>query len=65
MSDQIPMRVAVVGATGFQGGAVARLLAERGQRVRTLTRAAEADRPRCAAPRSWAVTWPIPPMCGG
>ncbi|MFI6083394.1 SDR family oxidoreductase [Streptomyces sp. NPDC051217] len=45
MSDQIPMRVAVVGATGFQGGAVARLLAERGQRVRTLTRAAEADRP--------------------
>ncbi|WP_330173532.1 NmrA family NAD(P)-binding protein [Streptomyces sp. NBC_01498] len=45
MSDQIPMRVAVVGATGFQGGAVARLLTERGHGVRTLTRAAEPDRP--------------------
>ncbi|MCH0538058.1 NmrA family NAD(P)-binding protein [Streptomyces sp. MUM 203J] len=45
MSDHIPMRVAVVGATGFQGGAVARLLAGRGHRVRTLTRRPEADRP--------------------
>ncbi|MFD3532914.1 SDR family oxidoreductase [Streptomyces sp. NPDC058664] len=45
MSSQIPMRVAVVGATGFQGGAVARLLAERHHRVRTLTRRAAADRP--------------------
>lgn len=39
------MRVAVVGATGFQGGAVARLLAERRHRVRTLTRRPSADRP--------------------
>lgn len=39
------MRVAVVGATGFQGGAVARLLAERHHGVRTLTRRADADRP--------------------
>jgi NAD(P)H dehydrogenase (quinone) len=45
MSDQIPMRVAVVGATGFQGGATARLLVERGHRVRTLSRKPEADRP--------------------
>ncbi|MET9435985.1 NmrA family NAD(P)-binding protein [Streptomyces sp. NPDC006551] len=45
MSRQIPMRVAVVGATGFQGGAVARLLTERHQRVRTLTRRPEGDRP--------------------
>ncbi|MFG3494766.1 SDR family oxidoreductase [Streptomyces sp. NPDC047928] len=45
MSDHIPMRVAVVGATGFQGGAVARLLAERKHRVRTLTRRPEGDRP--------------------
>ncbi|MFE4590001.1 SDR family oxidoreductase [Streptomyces laurentii] len=40
-----PMRVAVVGATGFQGGAVARLLVDRGHRVRTLSRRPEADRP--------------------
>ena len=39
------MRVAVVGATGFQGGATARLLAERNHRVRTLSRKPEADRP--------------------
>jgi uncharacterized protein YbjT (DUF2867 family) len=39
------MRVAVVGATGFQGGAVARLLAERHHRVRTLTRRPAGDRP--------------------
>lgn len=39
------MRVAVVGATGFQGGAVARLLAERHHRVRALTRRPSADRP--------------------
>ncbi|MFE2558452.1 SDR family oxidoreductase [Streptomyces sp. NPDC059352] len=45
MSSQIPMRVAVVGATGFQGGAVARLLVERHHRVRALTRRPEADRP--------------------
>ncbi|WP_189601491.1 SDR family oxidoreductase [Streptomyces lateritius] len=45
MSSQIPMRVAVVGATGFQGGAVARLLAGRHHRVRTLTRRPEGDRP--------------------
>ncbi|MDH2387258.1 MULTISPECIES: SDR family oxidoreductase [Streptomyces] len=45
MSDHIPMRVAVVGATGFQGGATARLLAERGHRVRTISRRPEADRP--------------------
>ncbi|MFJ8669348.1 SDR family oxidoreductase [Streptomyces sp. NPDC093600] len=45
MSRQIPMRVAVVGATGFQGGAVARLLTERHHRVRTLTRRPEGDRP--------------------
>lgn len=45
MSDHIPMRVAVVGATGFQGGATARLLAERHHRVRTLSRKPEADRP--------------------
>ncbi|MFD5327067.1 SDR family oxidoreductase [Streptomyces sp. NPDC127092] len=45
MSSQNPMRVAVVGATGFQGGAVARLLAERHHRVRTLTRRPEGDRP--------------------
>ncbi|MGR8008198.1 SDR family oxidoreductase [Streptomyces hypolithicus] len=45
MSDQMPMRVAVVGATGFQGGAVARLLAERNHRIRTLTRKPEAERP--------------------
>ncbi|WP_176741045.1 SDR family oxidoreductase [Streptomyces agglomeratus] len=48
MSDQIPMRVAVVGATGFQGGAVARLLAERKHRVRTLTRRPEGERPALA-----------------
>ncbi|MEV6393267.1 NmrA family NAD(P)-binding protein [Streptomyces sp. NPDC051907] len=45
MSDHIPMRVAVVGATGFQGGATARLLAERNHRVRTLSRKTQADRP--------------------
>ncbi|MFJ9806933.1 SDR family oxidoreductase [Streptomyces sp. NPDC101158] len=45
MSSQNPMRVAVVGATGFQGGAVARLLVERHHRVRTLTRRPEGDRP--------------------
>ncbi|MGA5192338.1 SDR family oxidoreductase [Streptomyces exfoliatus] len=45
MSSEIPMRVAVVGATGFQGGAVARLLAGRRHRVRTLTRRPAADRP--------------------
>ncbi|MFE0650598.1 SDR family oxidoreductase [Streptomyces sp. NPDC059534] len=45
MSSEIPMRVAVVGATGFQGGAVTRLLAERHHRVRALTRRPEADRP--------------------
>ncbi|WP_149184073.1 SDR family oxidoreductase [Streptomyces sp. TRM49041] len=39
------MRVAVVGATGFQGGAIARLLAERNHRVRTLSRRPEGDRP--------------------
>ncbi|MEU9860851.1 NmrA family NAD(P)-binding protein [Streptomyces sp. NPDC047971] len=39
------MRVAVVGATGFQGGAMARLLAERHHRVRTLTRRPAGDRP--------------------
>ncbi|MFI2368922.1 SDR family oxidoreductase [Streptomyces sp. NPDC018833] len=46
MSDHIPMRVAVVGATGFQGGATARLLAECGHRVRTLSRKPEEDRPK-------------------
>ncbi|MFF3320864.1 SDR family oxidoreductase [Streptomyces sp. NPDC002889] len=45
MSDDIPMRVAVVGATGFQGGATARLLIERKHRVRTLSRKPEEDRP--------------------
>ena len=45
MSDHIPMRVVVVGATGFQGGAAARLLADRGHQVRTLSRRPEADRP--------------------
>lgn len=45
MSEHIPMRVAVVGATGFQGGATARLLAERKHRVRSLSRKPEADRP--------------------
>ncbi|MFI8520443.1 SDR family oxidoreductase [Streptomyces sp. NPDC085481] len=45
MSSQIPMRVAVVGATGFQGSAVARLLAERHHLVRTLTRRPQGDRP--------------------
>lgn len=45
MSSQIPMRVAVVGATGFQGGAIARLLVERHHRVRTLTRRPAGDRP--------------------
>ncbi|MEU8523653.1 NmrA family NAD(P)-binding protein [Streptomyces sp. NBC_01216] len=45
MSSQIPMRVAVVGATGFQGGAVARLLTERHHKVRTLTRRPAGDRP--------------------
>ncbi|MER5885619.1 NmrA family NAD(P)-binding protein [Streptomyces sp. NPDC001941] len=45
MSDHTQMRVAVVGATGFQGGAAARLLLERRHRVRTLTRRPEGDRP--------------------
>ncbi|WP_432247824.1 SDR family oxidoreductase [Streptomyces sanyensis] len=45
MSDHIPMRVAVVGATGHQGGAAARLLAGRGHLVRTLSRRPGADRP--------------------
>ncbi|MFJ3904719.1 SDR family oxidoreductase [Streptomyces sp. NPDC090025] len=45
MGGQNPMRVAVVGATGFQGGAMARLLAARGHRVRTLTRRPAGDRP--------------------
>src|ERR671936_3122514 len=34
-----PMTVFVSGATGQQGGALARVLAERGHRVRALTRA--------------------------
>ncbi|MFC8914502.1 SDR family oxidoreductase [Streptomyces sp. NPDC057116] len=45
MSQRNQMRVAVVGATGFQGGAVARLLSSRGHRVRTLSRRPEGDRP--------------------
>ncbi|MGA4955848.1 SDR family oxidoreductase [Streptomyces lavendulocolor] len=45
MSEQNQMRVAVVGATGFQGGAIARLLTERDHRVRTLSRRPEGDRP--------------------
>ncbi|MEU1280985.1 NmrA family NAD(P)-binding protein [Streptomyces sp. NPDC005805] len=45
MSDHIPMRVAVVGATGHQGGAAARLLAGLGHRVRTISRRPEAERP--------------------
>ncbi|MET9428719.1 NmrA family NAD(P)-binding protein [Streptomyces sp. NPDC003036] len=45
MQTPAPMRVSVVGATGFQGGAIARLLAERHHRVRTLTRRPEGDRP--------------------
>ncbi len=45
MSDHIPMRVAVVGATGFQGGATARLLAERNHHVCTVSRRTGADRP--------------------
>ncbi|MGW7196365.1 SDR family oxidoreductase [Streptomyces chryseus] len=48
MSDQIPMRVVVVGATGFQGGATARLLAERNHRIRTLTRKPDSERPQLA-----------------
>ncbi|WP_329123051.1 SDR family oxidoreductase [Streptomyces sp. NBC_01465] len=46
MPEHIPQRCAVVGATGFQGGAVARLLTDRGHRVRTLTRRAPAERPQ-------------------
>ncbi|MER7000295.1 NmrA family NAD(P)-binding protein [Streptomyces sp. NPDC000410] len=45
MSGHSPMRVAVVGATGYQGGAVARLLTERGHQVRTLTRRPPEGRP--------------------
>ncbi|GAA1372277.1 SDR family oxidoreductase [Streptomyces beijiangensis] len=48
MTEHTPQRCAVVGATGFQGGAVARLLIERGHRVRTLTRRIPADRPQLA-----------------
>ncbi|MCS0634152.1 NmrA family NAD(P)-binding protein [Streptomyces sp. LP05-1] len=45
MSDHMPMWVAVVGATGFQGGAIARLLTERNHRVRSLSRRPAGDRP--------------------
>ncbi|WP_328536597.1 SDR family oxidoreductase [Streptomyces sp. NBC_00344] len=45
MSEHMLQRCAVVGATGFQGGAVARLLTSRGHRVRTLTRKAASERP--------------------
>lgn len=48
MSEEIHQRCLVVGATGFQGGAVARLLAGRGHRVRSLTRRPAVARPDIA-----------------
>ena len=38
MAMNTPKTILVTGATGQQGGSLARLLLERGQRVRALTR---------------------------
>jgi len=52
MSTQLSLRIAITGATGFLGGALARRLLAEGHEVRALTRS---DAPRAESPK--AIEW--------